>query len=174
MGFDRAEYMRAWHQKNKVRRREEKNRRRKEAPGIERPGLYRWRKNNREALRLINRKWATGRRLRDPNYRTLLRLRVTVYRVLKGRSKSKAAADLLGCEIPIFLSHVERLFRDGMTWKNYGAKWEIDHRIPVSRFDLSTRSQQLECFNWSNLQPLLKEENREKANRDGKLRVRGF
>lgn len=40
-----------------------------------------------------------------------------------------------------------------MSWDNYG-DWHIDHRKPCSLFDLSKKSEQLKCFNYTNLQPL--------------------
>ncbi len=56
-------------------------------------------------------------------------------------------------------AHLESQFQPGMTWENWGRKkgarcWEIDHKIPCIKFDLTIRSQQLKCFHFSNLQPL--------------------
>ena len=43
---------------------------------------------------------------------------------------------------------------------NYGSFWDVDHIIPCSYFDLTKEENQRICFNFRNLQPLLKEENR--------------
>ncbi len=51
-----------------------------------------------------------------------------------------------------------------MNFKNYG-EWEIDHIIPVSSFDFSIKQNIFECFNFRNLQPLWKIENRAKYNK---------
>ena len=55
-------------------------------------------------------------------------------------------------------------FKKGMSWDNYG-EWEIDHIRPCSSYNLKDPDQQLECFNYSNLQPLWKKENRKKSNK---------
>jgi hypothetical protein len=60
--------------------------------------------------------------------------------------------------------HFESLFRDGMTWENYGHYWHIDHIKPCSKFNLNRLDECLACFRWSNLQPLLGSENWSKRN----------
>jgi hypothetical protein len=45
-----------------------------------------------------------------------------------------------------------------MSWSNYGA-WHIDHIKACAKFDLTIDSQQRECFNYTNLQPLWAKEN---------------
>lgn len=94
----------------------------------------------------------------------LYRLRVTLRRrlnhALKGSSVS-AVRDL-GCSLPDLRSHIESLFKPGMTWNNYG-EWEIDHIRPLAGFDLSDPTQALREVHFSNLQPLWKSENRRKG-----------
>ena len=51
-----------------------------------------------------------------------------------------------------------------MSWENYG-KWHIDHIIPCNIFDLTIPSQQEECFNWKNLQPLWAADNLRKGSK---------
>ena len=51
-----------------------------------------------------------------------------------------------------------------MSWDNYG-QWEIDHRIPISSFDLTNEAEIKECWALSNLQPIWKIENRLKSNK---------
>ena len=51
-----------------------------------------------------------------------------------------------------------------MTWDNHGL-WEIDHKIPCDAFDLTNPEEQKKCFHYTNLQPLIKQENRTKSNR---------
>ncbi len=80
--------------------------------------------------------------------------------------KSKATKDLTGCSISFLKEYLEKKFKPGMTWKNYGVKgWHIDHIIPCSRFDLTNLDQQKICFNYKNLQPLWALENLLKSNK---------
>ena len=66
--------------------------------------------------------------------------------------------------------HIEKQFRDGMTWGNHGTVWHIDHIIPLSWFieKLDGQSQEAILLNANalhNLQPLLVEENLRKGNK---------
>lgn len=65
--------------------------------------------------------------------------------------------NLTGCSIAFLRQYLEERFTDGMSWANYGrghGKWNIDHIIPVSSFNLTLEDQQRKCFHYSNLQPL--------------------
>lgn len=55
--------------------------------------------------------------------------------------------------------YFQTLFREGMTWDNYGEAWQVDHIRPISSFDLADPAQFSFCFSWMNLQPLTREEN---------------
>jgi hypothetical protein len=43
-----------------------------------------------------------------------------------------------------------------MTWGNYGIIWEIDHKIPLSSFDLIQEENIPKAFSYLNTQPLFK------------------
>ena len=66
---------------------------------------------------------------------------------------------LTGCaswnELKIYL---ESKFSNGMTWENMG-EWHIDHIKPCYSFDLTDEKQQMECFHFTNLQPLWAKDN---------------
>lgn len=62
--------------------------------------------------------------------------------------------------------HIERLFTQGMSWGAYLAgKIEIDHKTPLSHFDLSDERELMQAWALDNLQPLWREENTAKRNR---------
>ncbi|MCX6894769.1 MAG: hypothetical protein NTZ16_04565 [Verrucomicrobia bacterium] len=88
------------------------------------------------------------------------RLRSRINRVLKGKLKSAPTLVLLGCSLEQFKSHLESRFTRGMSWRNYGSGWHLDHKEPCSSFDLSNPEEQRRCFHYSNLQPLWAKVNR--------------
>ena len=49
------------------------------------------------------------------------------------------------------------------TFENHGKVWHYDHIIPIAKFDLSKKTEQLRCFNYKNLQPLFIKDNLEKG-----------
>ncbi len=100
----------------------------------------------------------------DTNYKIREILRHRVYMALKGNSKSLPSMFLIGCEIDYLMCHLQEQFQPGMSWDNYGL-WHMDHIKPCSKFDLSKKSEQLKCFNYTNLQPLWAEDNRRKGNK---------
>jgi hypothetical protein len=91
----------------------------------------------------------------DPLYRLERNLRKRLAMALKKNSKTGSAIKDLGCSIEEFITHIESLFQDGMSWENYGQYgWHIDHIKPCSSFDLSDPEQQKLCFHYSNQRPL--------------------
>ena len=74
---------------------------------------------------------------------------------------------LLDCDLIWYKQHLESLFKSGMSWENHGNgidKWQIDHILPLSMFDLTIPKNQLICFNYINTRPLWKSENIAKRN----------
>ena len=84
------------------------------------------------------------------------------------RDKNKQSwLDIVNYNIEELKVHLENKFRDGMTWENYGKHWHIDHIKPVSHFKFTSKFDQefKECWQLTNLQPLLAKENLSKGNR---------
>lgn len=82
---------------------------------------------------------------------------------LKHNYKKTSSIKLLGCSIKQSKQHLQKQFKTGMFWQNYGKNgWEIDHIVPCIKFDLSKISEQKKCFNYKNLQPLWSKENKKK------------
>lgn len=104
------------------------------------------------------------RKLTDPMFKVASNLRRRINNALKGRDKSAATLELLGCTVEQFKAHLESLWLPGMSWENYNYRgWHIDHRDPVALADLSDPDQQKKCFHYTNLQPLWREVNQSKG-----------
>ena len=102
----------------------------------------------------------------DPIYRLKRSLRARLYFAVRNNSKAGGTIEMIGCSIDFLKSHLEGLFKPGMTWDNYGSGgWHIDHIVPCVKFDLSKKEEQYKCSNYTNLQPLWESENCSKGGR---------
>jgi hypothetical protein len=163
--IERKKYDKKYYQKNKDRR--------KEISKL-------WRENNRESYnKHSNRSYYKNRKKviknnieyerkklkTDMGLVLRKRLRNRVYKVLKGKNKSKSTMELLSIPHLDFLKiYIECKFKEGMTWENRNL-WHIDHIKPCSSFDLTKPEEQAKCFHYTNLQPLWASENLSKGNR---------
>lgn len=89
-----------------------------------------------------------------------LSLKSALRRMNKG--KNNHTIDLLGYTSNDLKQHMENLFKEGMSWENWG-EWHIDHIIPISKFDPNTHVSIVNAL--SNLQPLWAFENLSKSNK---------
>jgi hypothetical protein len=106
------------------------------------------------------------RRETDIQYRLRHYLGARLRRAIVREQKGGSAILELGCDLDHLVKHLERQFKPGMTWNNYGKKWHIDHIRPLSSFDLTDREQLLEACNYKNLQPLWAKDNLVKQDKD--------
>ncbi len=135
--------------------------------------MKKWREENKEHIKEYDKTIQKQRNKKDRNRRKVdiqfkltHNLRKRIWDALKNNTKSKRTLELLGCTIDELKIHLENQFKYGMNWNNYGiGGWEIDHKLPCAKFDLSKEKEQLECFNSTNLQPLWADENRRKGSK---------
>lgn len=100
---------------------------------------------------------------KDLKFKIMKNLRNRLWKSLKGINKSKSTIELLGCSVDFLKQHLEKQFKPGMSWSNYGYYgWHVDHIRPCASFDLSQPEEQHKCFHYTNLQPLWAEDNLEK------------
>lgn len=145
-----AAKMQAWREKNREHLKqyslEYRNR-----PGIKK---YRYSQENLRQKKL---------RASNPAFRALANQRVRLCELAK--SKGVQTSKTLGFSSTELRESMERKFKSGMTWENYGSGWVCDHIIPCAQFDLTKPSELRACFSLQNLQPLWKDENRKKWHR---------
>ena len=101
----------------------------------------------------------------DPIQRLKDACRTRVLFLLKksGVPKFNRTFEIIGCSPDFLKAYLESKLLPGMTWDNFG-EWEIDHIIPVSKFDISDETQRNLAFNYSNCQALWKPDNSRKCN----------
>lgn len=144
-----AEKGRRWHHGNPEAAREKQR-------------LYRL--NYREHVREHARRYVSNRLRLDPVFRFLHYARKRMREALKNIFKHKPTIILMG-GLEETRAHLEKQFRPGMSWENYGPVWHVDHIKPCASFDLNNPEQQAACFHYSNLQPLFAAENLQKGDR---------
>jgi hypothetical protein len=104
----------------------------------------------------------------DPVFRIHKNIRRGVIRCLRDRPKRNSSLEYTGLDLHGLCQHLESLFLDGMSWKNYGNPngdhtdcWHIDHIRPLSSFDFTSCGSQAElerklkqAWHYTNLQPM--------------------
>jgi hypothetical protein len=112
------------------------------------------------------------------NYRAMRRLdygirlkqnaRSRFWKVMQGIKKDTVTDSFnlfIGCSAAFLKRYIEKQFAPTMSWSNYGAVWEVDHKIPLKNFDLKNQDQAKAAFHFSNLQPATTSYNRSKQAR---------
>lgn len=95
------------------------------------------------------------RYLDDINFRLAMNLRGRISQALREKRKAGSAVRDLGCTLDELKVYLENKFKEGMSWENRGQfGWHIDHRLPLSQFDLTDREQFLRACHYTNLQPM--------------------
>jgi len=107
------------------------------------------------------------RKATDIQFRLRWLLRGRIISAIKKNCGMKAykTMELIGCSIKYVKKYIEEQFTPEMSWENHGKVWEIDHIIPCKHFDLTKPEEQKKCFHYTNLQPLIKWDNRSKGSK---------
>jgi len=93
------------------------------------------------------------------NYRK--KTRVALKQAMIGQNPKKFI-DCLGCDLEHLQNWFSLCFKSDMTFENYGTLWEIDHVIPINKFEFEDSTDIELCFSWFNVMPLYKTENMNK------------
>jgi hypothetical protein len=119
----------------------------------------RWKANNRER-HLENKRKQEERRRTTVEGRLHDSIHRRVYDQLKKGKCRQKTFELIGYSPEDLRRHIEKKFKAGMTWENYG-QWHIDHIIPMSAFNITSPDDIdfRRCWALKNLQPLWAKEN---------------
>jgi hypothetical protein len=118
-------------------------------------------RKNKHFKRIQDKKYYNKKINSDPVFKFKCRIRTRLYQFFKTRGLKKytSTANLIGINYKDAFLFIEKKFKNGMTWDNYG-KWHIDHIIPLAsakNIEDITR-----LCHYTNLQPLWADENIEK------------
>ncbi len=60
----------------------------------------------------------------------------------------------MGCDIEFFKKYIEEQFSEGMSWNNWSLHgWHLDHKIPISWFNLENEHCRKCAFHYTNMRP---------------------
>tara|TARA_B110000503_G_scaffold80718_1_gene123582 strand:+ start:47 stop:562 length:516 start_codon:yes stop_codon:yes gene_type:complete len=123
-----------------------------------------WRLDNKENLKEYNKQYGNERYNSDPLYKFKRVCRSRTYQAFKTKSWSKngSTEKLLGCDYKTAMNHIEKQFEPWMTWENHG-EWHIDHDTPLA--SANTIEEMTPLFHYTNLVPLLAEDNIRKGDK---------
>ena len=92
--------------------------------------------------------------------RIFKRIRICLYNI-----SHDFYVDDLGCSIRFYISYLEKKFKEGMTWDNYGKVWHIDHTEPIKYDGDDSIETVKKRLVYTNTQPLFVDENIAKSNK---------
>ena len=142
----------------------------KNNPDKNKENKKKWKEDNPEYYREYSREWGKERRKNDPMFALNQNISRGIRLSLRSKKNGAHWEDLVGWTVEECKAHLESLFTEGMTWNNYGNgkyQWSLDHRIPISKWNItSVECQELkDCWSLDNLQPLWHTRNIEKGNK---------
>lgn len=147
----RKESYRLWLEKNKEKRSEY---------------MKNWRLNNKDKIKnnsIIYKKNNPEFAVRMKVFKNI-RTRISMFLKSSNVSKNNKLMDMLGCTQKEFKKHIESLFKEGMSWDNYGLNgWHLDHIIPISF--AKTEEDLVKLNHYTNFQPLWAIDNIKKGNK---------
>lgn len=127
---------------------------------IERQQMSEYVKKNRKEITQKNLK----RRKSDPihHLKHIMNSRMRMFLKSKKLIKTNKTFNIVGCTPSELKEHLEKKFKDGMSWENQGF-WHIDHIIPLS--SAQNEEEIYKLCHYTNLQPLWAEDNLRKSNK---------
>jgi hypothetical protein len=119
-------------------------------------------KNKTEDIKNYQKNYIKERRKTDSLFKAVCDVRAKFNQALKVRSWQIGGTNerLFGADRNTVMAHIEKNFKEGMTWENKGL-WHIDHVVPLS--SAKTIEQLYNLCNYLNLSPEWKEVNMSKG-----------
>lgn len=119
-----------------------------------------YRQKNKVGANIYSSAYRINKRLVDPLFVMIERVRARIRNALRGGAKSKRTLEILGCEWDFFMIHIEKQFYKGMNWENR-SEWHLDHIIPLAT--AKTDDDVIRLNHFTNMRPLWASENMKKS-----------
>lgn len=104
--------------------------------------------------------------IKVPEYKEVIKMKYLLWNIFKLKRKSDTYIGTLGCTPSYLRRYIEKQFKEGMSWNNYGrGGWVVDHIIPLKTIDFNDKNSFLTVCNYRNLQPLWELENGSKSSK---------
>lgn len=121
---------------------------------------------NKEKLREQHEKYKKENIYNTIEYKISKSISANIRDSIKNNKNGRHWEIIVGYSLNELINHLEKQFKQGMTWENYGRfGWHIDHIKPKSSFSYKSYEDEdfKECWALSNLQPLWWEDNLKKG-----------
>lgn len=123
---------------------------------------------NREVIQKRQNKQHAERKKTDANYRITCLTRSKINDLMRRHAHDNVCGhdkyiEFIDCSMDYLKTWFMFNFDDKMTFDNYGKVWHIDHLISCSRFDVTDKEEYKKCHHWSNLRPMIGQDNLEKT-----------
>ena len=120
-----------------------------------------YQQKTKDRFRPLRRKSERERMKNSPIYRLNKYFGHQMRLALQSGKNGRSWESLVGYSVSQLKTHLEKQFKPGMSWDNYGPYWHIDHKIPIAAFNFKT-AEDIDfkrCWSLKNLQPLEAEKN---------------
>lgn len=110
---------------------------------------------NKEQIKIYSKSYNNKEYKINPSFKIRKLLISKINQSLKKQNTTKRNKSLkyLGCSKEEYKQHLEQQFLPEMNWSNHGSIWEIDHKQPLSSFDLTKEENIYKAFNYLNTEP---------------------
>lgn len=119
-------------------------------------------KENHEKLQKYYRERQQQKRKTSPKFKLNGNISCLIRSSLKNSKNGRHWETLVGYTLEKLKKHLEKRFKNGMTWGNYGRNgWWLDHKIPINVFNFTKpeHTDFKKCWALKNLQPMWAKEN---------------
>lgn len=107
-------------------------------------------------------------------FREKRKWQIALRRYVVEKNPSTFYAPYFGLDIENLRKWFEVQFENGVSWEDFGKKWQFDHIIPVTYFDFAAESELKMCWNFTNTRVEQFQRNKDHGNRLDVLAAKGY